>query len=97
VRLYVTERPWTLASACAPVPSLGIEAHTPAVGIPAVLGAPTAVAQHETVQAQRTQAQWSWNLTDQRGNGFAAKAIGMDLPSVSGVKVSGAPPRGKPV
>ncbi len=55
-------------------------------------------AQHETVQVQRTQAQSSSNQADQIIDGFAAKAIGMDLTSrVTGVKVSGAPPRGKPV
>jgi hypothetical protein len=94
----MTERPSALAFACAPVPGYGIEAHTLAVGIPAVSGAPLAVAQQETVQVQRTQAQWSLNLTDRRPNGSAAKANGMDHESVkTGVKVSGVPPRGKPV
>jgi hypothetical protein len=98
VRLFPTERPSALTSACAPAPGYGIEAHSLAVGIPAVTGTPLTLAQHGTVQVQRTQAQWSWNLTDQRTNGFAAKTIGMDRPSAYvGVKVSGVPPRGKPV
>jgi hypothetical protein len=98
VKLYLTERPATLAAACARVPSLGLDAHAVAVGVPAVLGAPLAIAQQETVQVQRTQAQWSSDQAEQRGNGFATKAIGMDSSSVvTGVKVNGAPPRGKPV
>jgi hypothetical protein len=99
VKLYVTERPSALTSACAPSPGYGIEAHTLAVGIPAVLGTRLGfVQQQETVQVQRTQAQWSWNLADRRRNGFAAKTNGMDHTSAyKGVKVSGVPPRGKPV
>ncbi len=98
MRLMWTERPSALTYACASVPSYAIEAHTLTVGLPAVVGAPIALAQHETVQGQRTQAQWSWLQADQRGNGFAAKAIGMALGSViTDAKVSGVPPRGKPV
>jgi hypothetical protein len=98
VKIFPTGRPSALTYACAPLPGHGNEAHTIAVGIPAVLGTPITLAQHETVQVQRTQAQWSWDLTDKRRNGFAAKANGMDRASVlSGVKVSGVPPRGKPV
>jgi hypothetical protein len=98
VRLMWTERPSALTYACASVPSYALEAHTVTVGLPAALGAPLAIAQDETVQGQRTQAQWSWHLTDQRGNGFAAKATGMTLGSViTDIKVSGVPPRGKPV
>ncbi len=97
MRLFGTERPWSMASACAPVPSLGIKAHTHAVGIPAVLGTLSTLAQHETVQVQRIQARRSWNLTDIRRNGSAAKAIGMGLTSKYWAKASGVPPRGKPV
>jgi hypothetical protein len=102
VKLFVTERPSALTSACAPASSYGIEAHTYVVGIPAVSGARLAliqqVQQQETVQVQRTQARWSWDLADRRRNGFAAKANGMDHVSRNtGVKVSGVPPRGKPV
>ena len=99
MKLFPTERPSALTSACAPVPGYGITAHTHVVGIPAVLGARLALVQRqETVQVQRTQAQWSWNLADRRSNGFAAKTIGMDRASANtGVKVSGVPPRGKPV
>jgi hypothetical protein len=98
VKLTTTERPSALMHACAPVPVERLEAHAYTLGIPAVQGASIWLAQHETVQVWRTQAQWSWDLTVQRGNGFAAKANGMDLPSViADVKVSGVPPRGKPV
>jgi hypothetical protein len=96
---FIIERPSAPNYACAPVSSLVFTAHAPAVGVRGVLGASTALVQQQgSVQAQRTRARQSLSLTDQGLNGFAAKAIGMGSAPVStDVRVSGVPPRGKPV
>jgi hypothetical protein len=104
VRTHLTQRPSALTAAYALVPRVVEEAHSQAVGIPAVLGPPISfinndsIPNYEHLQVQRTQAQPSLDLADRRRNGFAAKANGMGLASVTtGVEVSGAPPRGRPV
>ncbi len=96
---YAEERPSALAAACAP-------AHADRVGHLAVLDVPVSrwrLAEQPVASIQQFDEQKSVQLQDaqvqlHRTNGRTAKANGMTgSPIVTGVKVSGVPPRGRPV
>jgi hypothetical protein len=96
---YAKERPSALAAACARV-------HADRVGHLAVLDIPASrwrLAEQLVAFIQQFGEQKSVQLQDaqvqlHRANGRTAKANGMtESPIVTGVKVSGVPPRGRPV
>jgi hypothetical protein len=89
MKLYLSERPSLLASACAQVPTQSPQAHRDLVGRWAVSGAE--LMQQQSVELQEAKARI------QGTNGFTAKPGTAKSPVGAGADASGVPPRGRPV